>query len=171
MKRQVFTIPGQIASDAPMNTSPYFKWLMKSVTRHNSFFTSLESYLAPGGYDKKLHTLDPIEYKSLECIFNHYSAMYTPIKNPCRIRALLDPTPKSDNGFHLWGDDCPQHITTILKYVLNDLGLVYDITPQNYYFEVKNGYLFIVYQQILGSRRLAKIVTDQEAFNQSTETK
>lgn len=165
--RVIFLVPNMIDRDAPMCESIYFKWLNESVTKQENFYKTITPYLAPGGYDIEKHTLESSELKSLECIFNYYQTMYTPIRNPCRLKALLKPVEK---GFHLYGDsDTKYKPTTILKMVLIELGLVYPLLPEHYYFQVKNGFLFIQYNQILGSRRLAKIVTDNKAFNQSNE--
>ena len=52
--------------------------------------------------------------------------------------------------------------TAILRHILKDLSLVYDVHPQHYYFEITNGYLFIKYQSIIGSRRIAKLMTPEQ---------
>ena len=171
MTRKIFNIPGAIDDATPMIESPFYDWLMKPVERQNTFTTAIREYLVTVGFNLETDKLIPGQYDSLKSIFDHYSTMYTPIKNPCRLNALLKPTNGPKQAFYVQGlpSDRRYKPTAILNKVIHDLGLVYDANPENIYFKIVNNYLFVCYQQILGSRRLAKICSDSEAFNQSNE--
>ncbi len=153
------------AADAPMIESHFYKWLDQSVTRRNTLTAAIGDYLKTLGFNLTHDKIAPGDYETMHHIFQHYSEMYTPIRGACRLHALLKP---ANDGFYLSGsgNNHAYKPTSILLEVLKNTGLVYDLLPEHYYFKLnKQGYLFIIYQQILGSRRLAKIVTDSEAFN------
>ena len=161
MNRETLNIPGILASDQPMAHSDFYKWLNKSVARHNDFFVAMDMYLNEvAAFDIKRHKIDPDDLQSLEYVFSYYSAMYTPIRNATRLRALLRPS-DDDDAFRCGGVDYRVKPTGILRHILRDLGLVYEVTPQTYYFEIINGFLFIKYQSLIGSRRIAKLTAEQ----------
>lgn len=170
--RVVFNDFPMISSDEPLVSDPFYSWLKDTETfkeanqrtsRHNNFFESLDLYLSTSyGWDVKKHKLTAETIQTLEYVFDIYLRMFTPVRDT-ELNNLLRPTDDKEAGFWLRGQDNPSKFkpTALLRHGLHDMGLVYEIKPEYYYFEIINGYLFIKYQHIIGSRRLCKL-TDQK---------
>ena len=168
MERTIFDSFPLIDSDQPLVSDQFYAWLKDAetfkpanqrITRHNDFFESLDLYLSGYGWDIKKHKLSESSLKTLEYVFDIYQNMFTPIRD-MPLHSLLRVTDDKEKGFWLYGKDERYKPTALLRDGLNNLGLVYDVEPKHYYFQIINGYLFIKYQTIIGSRRLCKLKGD-----------
>ena len=157
--RELFDLP-TIADDQPMNTSPFYHWLMEQPKRVNVFIEGLSDYVTGLGYDKALHKLDSDQLESLRYVFVHYGDMWTPIREPIQIDALLSPSTDTD-ALTLMGTDTRYKPTEALTDVLEGLALVYPAMHKYIYFEIIRDCLFVKYQTILGSRRIANLITNK----------
>ena len=154
--RKVFNLP-TIADDQPMRTSPFYHWLMEQPKRVNVFIEGLSDYVNELGYDKTQHKLDSDELQSLRYVFVHYGDMWTPVPFPVTLDALLSPSTDSD-ALTLMGTDTRYKPTEALTDVLDGLALVYPAMHKYIYFEIIRDSLFVKYQTILGSRRIANLI-------------
>lgn len=61
------------------------------------------------------------------------------------------------NGFHISSKAGKFTATKKLQELLEDRGLVYQLNPFNFYFEIINKRLFIKYQYLIGSRLICNL--------------
>ena len=121
----------------------------------------VQGYLFSKGYDEKKHFLSPGDFKSLKVVIEHYYSALCPLEGPEDIRNLFNIVGKNAGGAYwinrpgrstMYGTP-----TNELTNAVNELGLIYKLTPDNFYFQVNNDRLYIKYQSIIGSRKVANL--------------
>jgi len=161
--KTLWSVKNLIDDITPMNQDNFYKWLNERTERPTSFHSSLDAYLTPMGYDVEKHFLDSDEFTRLNYIYDAFQDMWTPYK-PLALNKLLRPVDEGEEGFWIMSSMNKERYkpTGLLRAALKDMSLIHDLNPRNFYFEIINGYLFIKYQTIIGSRRIAKLIPDTE---------
>lgn len=132
------------------------------------FLTNIEKeYFKGAEINRDLLYKHAVNYKGTEKAkqlieaFDYWTFLPRPIiresyKRPVKLSELLTP---NRTGFYLYGHDDRVTPTEKTKELLKN-GLIYDIKPENYYFELTGDALYIKYQHIIGSRFIAFIKKD-----------
>lgn len=145
----------------PLSQHPFYLWLVENEhtmdTRHSSI---LSQYLDRLGFVVTQHTLDPEVVDELRMVKDFYCSMWMPTRLPYSLDELFLPT---EGGYWLrdgkrteLGSDTVS-VTRQLRVLIDRTSPIYELGPDNYYFEVINGVLFLKYQHIIGSRRICPV--------------
>ena len=152
---------GTQPKDQPIADHPFYLWLMENENTLDTRSASiLSQYLDHLGFVVTRHTLDPDVITELRMVHDFYSSMWMPTRTIYRLDELFIPT---EGGYWLRDGSRTElgsskvSMTHQLRALIEEVSPIYELGPDNYYFEVIKGVLFLKYQHIIGSRRLCPI--------------
>lgn len=154
-----------VNDDESLCNDKFYAWLDAKEEKQNIFIESIFEYVESLGYDKDKHELGEDNFNTLRYVFDVYHSSYEPL-HPKRLRDLfniMDKDSSSNRGNKIYwirnddGEDLQGKLKPKFKEFLNKLGVIYELSPDNYYFEIIKGKLFIRYQYIIGSRRICTV--------------
>lgn len=165
--RKLFTLP-EFPVDRPLVEHPFYQWLLDNEdridTRHPCTISQYLTYL---GFDIDRHKVDEGGLKTLHYVQYAYGDLWMPTRTPHSLEELFTPlVPNHRYAYHLrdgkrtaLGTD---HVapTELLGNLIKLASPIFDLSPDQYYFEVIGDTLFIKYQHIIGSRRLCTVKED-----------
>lgn len=149
-----------IDSTTPMVEDNFYKWLDEQPndsTYGEGEPTTIKAYLRSLGFDDKQHKIDEEHYERLKYIGQSFFTNWMPDR---KTEFELTDLFKQGEGDSFWVRDSPFKRgvpTKKLVDMLEQRGLIYHLSPQNYYFEVIRNRLHIKYQHIIGGRRVCKL--------------
>lgn len=158
-----------IGDNEPMKNDPFYTWLEAQNVRVQSHVDAIRKYLESLGFVIKKHRITEENFKRLKLIHQGYMSMWVPKKEVFSFSDLFELSERKathydaeifmNSGFMVYGSgkDKRYKATKQLLEIIEYFTPIYAFNSYNYHFEVINGYLFLKYQYILGSRRLCKI--------------
>lgn len=142
--------------NAPMNATPFYKWLTLHCTKTNlpkADYDYALDFLKSLGFVEESDTITAVQFDSLNYIFQHWydtTPYYGPATQP-ELFVTTEPTYYIQGWSVRWG------ITAKLKEMILKAGWIYEVSPDTTYFEVIDNRLYAKYQQIIGSRYLCEL--------------
>lgn len=158
-ERTLFTFP-MVAKHEPLTADPFYAWMDINVDRKNPgrFLDNLKAYLEPMGCDFEKHYIGEEAFATLNYVSETWCRL-TPFFPPHSMSELF--SDRTHPKYHVRGvkqwNDCSSGITSKLRQMVAESGWIYNVHPDNCYFEVRGDALHAVYQQILGSRFICRI--------------
>ena len=155
--RDLLVIPFDV--DSPMVDSDYYQYLKACDMLNKDSRKTLVEYVKLLGYDETVNRLEGEFVNHLNTIEQFFYSTKPAVWWELPLDELFTNPMKGDT-YKLTGDTPNRSVTPTprLKSFMGYLVLVYDIDPEYYFFEIINGYLFLVYDKILGSRRICRVV-------------
>lgn len=161
-----------VGKNESMINDPFYKWLSdNNVDLSSNFFDQFDLYAANFGFIKGENIISEENLKNLEYVYKYYCDLWIPERTPQKLSDLFSdtiPNEKIGNydnqneivlgGFWVRELDGKKTIQPKLLSIIEKHCGIYALNCFNYYFEVINGFLFLKYQSIIGSRRLCKVV-------------
>ena len=159
---EFFQIPGPFTDETPFSDMDFWKWADLQESRET---VKLSNYLSHLGFVLGTDKLEEESYDRLHYAEDTWHRASPRLKGLRKLETLL--VPAVNKGFSFSGEfpeklkgkqwDVTQEVKDSL-----DKTMIYYITPDNTYFEVVRAssgelFLFAKYQQIIGSRRVAKL--------------
>lgn len=154
-----------INENAPLCDDAFYAWLSDGKNNPrvegNQKEHMITRYLESLGFVKGKDKITDKEYKILRYVEEHWHRTFP--RMSASLFSELFPVPDNERGYYVSGEvKAKRHskylLGTALLRAIDETGMVYDLRPENYYFEVINGNLFIKYQQIIGSRFICNIL-------------
>jgi hypothetical protein len=165
---------------APMSESTFYKFMIETEHnqpghRWNVFFDAFDAFTATHGFRLNVDRVTEDTLTTLNHIHDTYNHSWVPVRESLPFGELFTPAtdPRSRDAFSFSYTGPKGRFTPTPRLVelLSNRGLVYDLEPANYYFEIiKGGVLFIKYQHIIGSRRVAYLIPETVPTTDTTTT-
>lgn len=156
-----FALPGApVTGEAPFRTLHVVKWARSQDKRAD---VTMDNYLSAVGFVVGRDRLDETQYDVLHGAIEHFHRVEPHLKGEHKFSDLFTLAPKG-SGFWVKGvTDGPWIPAQALVDALVASGWIYDVTPDTTYFNfiAENCTVWAEYQQIIGSRPLARIVLDE----------
>lgn len=150
-----FIIPGKFGDDVPFSDMHVWQWA-DSVPERKDVTT--RNYLLAQGFVIGVDCVTEAQHQTLDYAIEHwhrYTARFAR-GTTCKLSDCLIPD-DGEKSFYLWGSKTRYRMTVAFKAALINAGWIYDPAPDNTYFKLENGVLWACYQQIIGSRLMARI--------------
>ena len=159
---EFFQIPGPFTSETPFNDMDFWKWAEAQESRET---VNLSNYLSHLGFVLGTDKLEEESYDRLHYAEDTWHRASPHLGGIRKLDSLFIST--VNTGFYIsgqlpeWMKGRQWDVTQEVKDSLNKT-MIYEIIPDNIYFEVVRAtigelFLFAKYQQIIGSRRVAKL--------------
>lgn len=145
-----FTLPAPISADIPMSDLHVWQWAKGQPRAEVKVMNYLESVGFALGRDR----LTPEDLKTLKYAIDHFHRTEPHMPGPVPFSEVLTPAPQ---GFYVQGKPGKFALSKSARSALKEAGWIYDVQPDNTYFQVINGKLWAKYQQIIGSRALVEV--------------
>lgn len=154
-----------ISENEPLSKDAFYAWLSEDENnpriKGNQREHMILCYLESLGFIKGEDKITEKELQILQYIEEHWHRTFPRL--PSSKFSDLFPVPDSEHGYYVAGNVKGKlHNKYLLGkdliLAINETGMIYRLSPENYYFEIINGNLFIKYQQILGSRFICNII-------------
>lgn len=152
-----FPVP-TLQNDAPLKEHPFYQHLCENHTKQDMLFDMIESYLASLGFVKDVDIIDDAAFSDLLTVARSWEIL-APWYKPKHVSDLFT---WHGEQFYFHGSKERRGITPLLRQMLVDAGWIHPVEPATTYFEVIDGRLYAKYQQILGSRYLCDIVSEEQ---------
>jgi hypothetical protein len=149
-REPAFNLPGPIGAHVPFEHLHVWQWA-KSQPRPD---VDLMKYLDSVGFALGRDRLTPEDLKTLDYAIDHFHRTEPHMPGPVPFSEVLTPAPQ---GFYVQGKPGKFALSKSARSALEGAGWIYDVQPDNTYFQVIHGKLWAKYQQIIGSRALVEV--------------
>ncbi len=149
-REPAFNLPGPIGAHVPFEHLHVWQWA-KGQPRAD---VAVRNYLKSVGFALGQDRLTPEDLKTLEYAIDHFHRTEPHMAGPVPFSEVLTPAPE---GFYVQGKPGKFALSKSARSALEGAGWIYDVQPDNTYFQVIHGKLWAKYQQIIGSRALVEV--------------
>jgi hypothetical protein len=155
--RTHFQVPGPFGPDVPFTHMHVWSWAQAQPVEELGGLRTVMQYLDSLGFHPERHNLPAEDLATLHHALVHYTRMAPRVADVWPLDKALPPLPEGQDGFYLYGRPGRYALAPELAAALTAAGWVYDVDPSTTYFRVHGDVLCAYYQQILGSRMLARV--------------
>lgn len=146
-----FEIPGTFDANAPMSDFHAYEW---GNTQANRRDVTVKNYLQSLGFVIGSHVITPEQHDILSNVIDHWHRTTARFAGKKFSDCLV---PAGKDGFYFWNDGKRYEMTPAFRAALIDAGWIYDPKPENTLFRLHGNRLYAQYQQIIGSRLMARL--------------
>lgn len=153
-----FKIPGApLSGDTKFCDMHVWQWAEQQPRK--ALHLTLTGYLSSIGFVAGRDAITEHEYDTLSAALDIYQRTAPHLKGTHALYDLIRPAGSNEGGYMVIGAERGTRYVVVpgVLTALRNAGWVYSINPTTTYFEVSNGVLWAKYQDILGSRPLARV--------------
>lgn len=152
-----------IDRDTPIKEDNSIKWYHDTKQLNNQSAIDLVcKYLDSLGFVVGEHKVSESDMNLLCSIAKVYLDGWIPDRTPFNLESLFTTEVNKYGSYWLRGNGDNDHyyLSDKLIKLLEPRGLIYELSPDNYYFEIIQNRLYIKYQHIIGSRKVCYLKVD-----------